>query len=523
MSGRYTTPPYFRIPDTGQTAPTEKALGDAALDNTAAFLHTLEPMPAQIAALGTAQANLNTLVTSWVGNQTLRAATYVTTSQFKVTGDLTLQFSPDCLILLNLGADGVKFNTVASSSFGAGVTTVDVDVANLTGNLAHAIVLFSASTNAYVLAADYGSPGQTAFDLAIGAIGVLPRMLLLSPGDWGRPTSDIPANVTLCPQPGALIDPGDDDLIINNLEAGPYQIFSCTGSGDVLIVNNPLNFGVWYGLPAQSGIVSGICNLASWDTDPGFKLNRNLVPGSSPTDGHGHGFEDATVFNRGDGTTAYSSFYAWASLAGSRNYDHMRSFQAYPTVADGYVGTVTEITSYISWPKIYDGTVTTLAHFKLADAGGSFDGTIVNNYGLYMSGDLTRGTNNYLIYAADCRAEAYIGGPLKFAGVTSGGGTFPTGRIISDFDSSTGWANSRVVIQNATDVDTWINVLECKADRVTLRHILNLITMTAAPASPQLGDIYHADRATWDPCAKGSGTGYYCWHNGVTYKMLHEQ
>jgi len=47
--------------------------------------------------------------------------------------------------------------------------------------------------------------------------------------------------------------------------------------------------------------------------------------------------------------------------------------------------------------------------------------------------------------------------------------------------------------------------------------------LTAVPANPYQGQIVIADRATWDPCAVGSGGPYFTWYNGMAWKRLHEQ
>ena len=83
----------------------------------------------------------------------------------------------------------------------------------------------------------YGTEGShTAIVAALAAIGVNNRILYLSPGPWVL-TDDltIDENVRLLIPPGAVITiPTTKTLTINGtLDAGPYQVFNCIGTGAV--------------------------------------------------------------------------------------------------------------------------------------------------------------------------------------------------------------------------------------------------------------------------------------------------
>ena len=58
------------------------------------------------------------------------AATYVDADTFTVSTDLTLTFSVGRRVKANCGVDGYKFGTIESSSFGGGVTTVNLTTAS---------------------------------------------------------------------------------------------------------------------------------------------------------------------------------------------------------------------------------------------------------------------------------------------------------------------------------------------------------------------------------------------------------
>jgi hypothetical protein len=49
------------------------------------------------------------------------------------------------------------------------------------------------------------------------------------------------------------------------------------------------------------------------------------------------------------------------------------------------------------------------------------------------------------------------------------------------------------------------------------------VALTAEPDLRWPGMIVRADRATWDPLSKGSGTSYLCWWNGTAWAMLDTQ
>ena len=51
--------------------------------------------------------------------------------------------------------------------------------------------------------------------------------------------------------------------------------------------------------------------------------------------------------------------------------------------------------------------------------------------------------------------------------------------------------------------------------------IFKLAVSTAAPASPSVGMFAVADRATWDPASKGSGSAYPVFYNGSTWNALY--
>jgi len=217
--------------------------------------------------VGTDVDDLYTLYNSSVTTESMstfipETPAYVDADTFTVPGDYTSYFGTGKHLLVDLGADGVKGNTVASSSYAGGTTTVDLDTANLTANLA--AVYVSATRDGlwpygpgYIVARDYGAPGQAALDAALAAIGSLKRTLVLTPGDWTITSDDtIPSNVHLLMFRGARLDIADGvTLTINGpLTAGLYQVFSWAGTGKVVFGDGAVTevYPEWWG-PAVEG------------------------------------------------------------------------------------------------------------------------------------------------------------------------------------------------------------------------------------------------------------------------------
>jgi|GEM_PF-3165999 len=89
------------------------------------------------------------------------------------------------------------------------------------------------------IAAALGAPQVeyiTALESALAAIGTTPCTLHIPPGTNTLIAAvTIPSNIELRPERGALFIPGKYNLTINgSFQAGRYQVFSCTGTGQVL-------------------------------------------------------------------------------------------------------------------------------------------------------------------------------------------------------------------------------------------------------------------------------------------------
>ena len=170
------------------------------------------------------------------------AATYSDTDTFTLPGDYTSRLTAGKVVQIQVAA-GMVYSTVASSSYGGGTTTVNLNNAVLTDPISRVYVVATRdglwpNGPGYIVATDYGSPGQTALDDALTAISSSERTLVLTPGSWSI-TADttIPANVTLAPQRGAVLSiaTGITLTINGGLQADPVQIFSWAGTGKVVL------------------------------------------------------------------------------------------------------------------------------------------------------------------------------------------------------------------------------------------------------------------------------------------------
>ena len=117
----------------------------------------------------------------------------------------------------------------------------------------------------------YGTTVQTALT-AIGTTN--PTVLRVPVGTWAI-TADlpVPANVTLKPERGAILTISTTKTLTINgpLEAGPYQIFSCAGSGKVLFGSGTVKevYPEWWATNTTPGTT---------DMQPAIQAALNSLP-----------------------------------------------------------------------------------------------------------------------------------------------------------------------------------------------------------------------------------------------------
>jgi hypothetical protein len=295
-AGTYTANNIFYKPSYSEKGPTAYALYNAAMDYADSILYSSY----------TGIIALNTLVTGWAVTDNMVTlipvtCTYSDNNTFTLTGDYTSRFPANAIVQVQVAA-GMVYSTVASSSYAAPTTTVNLNDTVLTDPITRVYVVATRdglwpNGPGYVVARDYGVPGTAAFDAALAAVGASSRTLVLTPGTWGKPTSAVPANVNLKVEKGAIISvaTGETFTLNGTPEAGNYQIFSCAGTGVVagLKTSNPHWFyagsGSWhtaFQLAMTSLTANGVCKVpgglgTSYSFDNGFVFdedkNQSLV------------------------------------------------------------------------------------------------------------------------------------------------------------------------------------------------------------------------------------------------------
>jgi len=160
----------------------------------------------------------------------------------------------------------------------------------------------------------------------------------------------------------------------------------------------------------QTAFFTGSFN-SSQVTDPAIFIDRSITGGPSSA----HGVEDYSLFNQGDGTSGYASYFAKASLEGTRNYDHIRGFQSYPKMNTS--GSVQTVESFYSVPTLTQGTLNRLTHFY----GGNPSvgtGTVNYQYGLLLDPLTVGATKNWGVFANGTMPN-YFGGNVQIGDSTS--------------------------------------------------------------------------------------------------------
>ena len=154
-------------------------------------------------------------------------------------------------IALANGGTGAEETGTRLTSTGAVVTLTKLDASHI--NLRSILISVEQAVDHFYDARGYGTAGtQAAIILALADIGASNRTLYLAPGTWTI-TADltVDANVTLLMPPGAILAIATTKTVTINgpLEAGRYQIFSCTGTGKVVLGTGSVDkvYPQWWG------------------------------------------------------------------------------------------------------------------------------------------------------------------------------------------------------------------------------------------------------------------------------------
>jgi hypothetical protein len=187
--------------------------------------------------------SLSTLITNWAPTENVLTmvpvtATYVDGDTFTLPGDYTTRFPALAVVQARVAAGTVE-STVASSSYGAGVTTVNLNNAVLTNPITR-IYVFASRNGLFpygtgeVNALDYagGTPSQAGLQAAIDAIGISERPLLLPSGLWPISSRlNIPTNINTKISKGAVLTVTIPDVAIADLSRAAACVVSWVGHG----------------------------------------------------------------------------------------------------------------------------------------------------------------------------------------------------------------------------------------------------------------------------------------------------
>ncbi len=208
--------------------------------------------------------NLNNMIANWVGTDSYlmliqQTPIYVDGDTFTVPGDYTSRLTVGKQIQVDLGTDGLKPNSVASSSYADGVTTVNLNTSNLTSNLRTVYVAATRDGNwpngpGYVMAEDYGSPSRATLVAADAVAVAAGKQLHIGPGTW---TIDQDTTITspLKVMPGAVLSVANTVTLTLNgttLDAGTYQIINCLGTGKVEFGSIKTIYAEWFKNPQKA-------------------------------------------------------------------------------------------------------------------------------------------------------------------------------------------------------------------------------------------------------------------------------
>jgi hypothetical protein len=277
-----------------------------------------------VAGLGNLVANYIVSVDALTLIQT--TPTFSDNHTFTLAGDFRTLLTTGKRLVADCGVDGLKPNTVASCTYAAPTSTVVVNTANLTANLA-AVSYYAARNgiNTYgsgdIVTGDYGAPSWALFSAAAGVANITGRRLLVTPGNW--PISDnlimtVPVNIV----PGAILEIADTKTLTLNVapEAGRWQVFSCTGTGAVALPVTETAYPQWWGTNVTASVNAalasgaGVVDLGSQT----YTIATTVLWDVSKCDLRGNGAKFDATGNSGiaiqasNGSATANVFYPWS-------------------------------------------------------------------------------------------------------------------------------------------------------------------------------------------------------------------
>lgn len=260
FAGAMTTNGWFYKPSYGEKGSTAYNLYSSALDASDALLTALSALINDWVI----EDNIVTLVTA--------TPTYSSGAAFTLPGDYTSRFTVGKVVQAQVAA-GMVYSTVASSSYAAATTTVNLNDSVLTNPITRVYVVATRdglwpNGPGYVVAADYGTD-QAALAAADTVAAAAGKQLLI--GRTYSVTSDLTLTSKTRIMPGAIITVGTGQtLTMPPPEAGPYQIFTLTGTGAVALNGaQEKAFSAWFpGADIGAKINNAVAAMGATTTVP---------------------------------------------------------------------------------------------------------------------------------------------------------------------------------------------------------------------------------------------------------------
>jgi len=134
-----------------------------------------------------------------------------------------------------------------------------------------------------------------------------------------------------------------------------------------------------------------------------------------------HGLRDESVLTAGSAAVGYAAFDAEYTAGGTSTYDHIAGIQS-RMIYEGS-GVLSEWRGYYTKP-IIKGPVTTVKHIDIRNAVKSGDGTLTNQYALFVEELDEASTENYAIYTAPSTPSLF-GGKVNVQATVAENGTGP--------------------------------------------------------------------------------------------------
>lgn len=289
-------------------------------------------------ALWAYMTSLSTQVSDWALEDNMLilvpyTCTYSDADTFVIAGvDFTSRMTAGKRVHIQVAA-GLVTSTVASSSYGGGNTTVNLNNAVLTNPITCVYVVATRDGlfpfgQGFVNALDYGggTPSRAALVAADAVAAATGKQLMIAPGAWALDIDVALASVSPKIMPGADLQVATTKTLTftSAPEAKPYPIFSCTGTGKVVLPSTVIAYPQWWGTNVTASINAALASGAAlvdlgayiyaiattvlWDIS-----KCALIGSGAKLDATGNAGIALSVFNDSAAPYDYFTFSKWKS------------------------------------------------------------------------------------------------------------------------------------------------------------------------------------------------------------------